>query len=119
MSFCVFILFCLFILANIGTPLTVNWLGEFLAIFGLFYSNWFSGIIISLSIVISADFSVWFYIRLIGGSSALYIPYHKDVSRREFICLWPLLIFTIILGIYPNVILDTLHVSTTTLLYNI
>ena len=42
----------------------------------------------------------------------------KDVSRREFILLISLLIPTILLGIYPNVILETLHVSVTTLLYN-
>ncbi len=32
--------------------------------------------------------------------------------------LLPLLLGTLILGIYPNVVLDTLHVSVTTLLYN-
>lgn len=106
----------IFILANIGTPLTVNWLGEFLAIFGLFYNNWFSGIIISFSIILSAAFSIWFYIRLIGGSSSLYLPYHKDISRRELISLLPLLFFTIFLGIYPNFILEVLHISTSRLL---
>ncbi len=33
--------------------------------------------------------------------------------------LLPLLIGVVALGIYPNVILDTLHVSVTNLLYNI
>ena len=42
----------------------------------------------------------------------------KDITRREFMLLMPLLIGVVLLGIYPNVILDTLHVSVTTLLYN-
>jgi hypothetical protein len=43
----------------------------------------------------------------------------KDINRREFILLISLLIPTVVLGVYPNVILDTLHASVTTLLYNI
>jgi NADH-ubiquinone oxidoreductase chain 4 len=43
----------------------------------------------------------------------------KDISRREFAILISLLIPTVLLGIFPNIILDTLHVSVTQLLYNI
>jgi NADH-ubiquinone oxidoreductase chain 4 len=43
----------------------------------------------------------------------------KDVSRREFAMLITLLIPTVLLGIFPNIILDTLHVAVTQLLYNI
>jgi NADH-ubiquinone oxidoreductase chain 4 len=43
----------------------------------------------------------------------------KDLSRREFMLLFTLLIPTIILGIEPNIILDSLHISLTALLYNI
>ena len=43
----------------------------------------------------------------------------KDINRREFFLLLSLLIPTIFLGIFPNVILDTLHISVTSLLYEI
>jgi hypothetical protein len=43
----------------------------------------------------------------------------KDISRREFAILISLLIPTVLLGIFPNIILETLHVSVTQLLYNI
>jgi hypothetical protein len=43
----------------------------------------------------------------------------KDISRREFAILISLLIPTVLLGIFPNVILDTLHVAVTQLLFNI
>ncbi len=42
-----------------------------------------------------------------------------DINRREFMLLLPLLLGTVVLGIYPNIILDTLHLSISTLLYNI
>ena len=43
----------------------------------------------------------------------------KDLNRREYYLLIPLLFATLILGLYPNVILNALHVSVSTILYNI
>jgi hypothetical protein len=43
----------------------------------------------------------------------------KDINRREFFLLLALLIPTFLLGIFPNVILDTLHISVSSLLYEI
>jgi NADH-ubiquinone oxidoreductase chain 4 len=43
----------------------------------------------------------------------------KDINRREYYLLLPLLIVTVTLGILPNVILDALHASVTTILYSI
>jgi NADH-ubiquinone oxidoreductase chain 4 len=37
--------------------------------------------------------------------------YSRDITRREFYILLPLIIFTLLFGIYPQVILDTLHTS--------
>ena len=43
----------------------------------------------------------------------------KDINRREFFLLLPLLLATLILGILPNIVLDALHASVTTILYSI
>jgi NADH-ubiquinone oxidoreductase chain 4 len=43
----------------------------------------------------------------------------KDINRREFFLLLPLLLTTVIFGILPNIILDALHASVSTVLYNI
>ena len=58
------------------------------------------------------------YNRISYGSYSPYLPILKDINRREFILLITLLIPTFLLGIFPNLILDTLHVSVTSLLYN-
>jgi NADH-ubiquinone oxidoreductase chain 4 len=42
----------------------------------------------------------------------------KDISRREFNLLLALLIPTVLLGIFPNVILNSLHVAVTSLIFN-
>jgi NADH:ubiquinone oxidoreductase subunit 4 (subunit M) len=43
---------------------------------------------------------------------SLYIkdsPANKDISRREFFVLLPLVFLTLFLGVYPNIVLDALH----------
>ena len=42
-----------------------------------------------------------------------------DLDKREFIVLLSLLIPTVLFGIWPNLILDPLHLSTSELIYNI
>jgi proton-translocating NADH-quinone oxidoreductase chain M len=113
------ILFFIFTLANAGIPLTLNFLGEQLSLIGIWQQ---SPIIASLgasSILLSACYSIFLYNRLSYGNLSPYLPPVKDISRREYIILISLLIPTVIFGIYPEVILNTLHVSVSSLLYNI
>ena len=76
-------------------------------------------VIVATGIVFSACYSIFLYNRLSYGSYSPYLQPLRDINRREFVLLVSLLIPTILLGIYPNIILETLHASVTTLLYNI
>ena len=113
------ILFFIFTLANTGIPLSLNFLGEQLSLIGIWNHSPIVAAIGATGIVFSACYSIWLYNRLSYGSYSPYLKPLKDINRREFILLISLLLPTIILGIYPNVILETLHASVTTLLYNI
>jgi len=42
----------------------------------------------------------------------------SDLNKREFFILLTLVVFTVILGIYPAPILDGLHYSVSSLIYN-
>jgi NADH-ubiquinone oxidoreductase chain 4 len=42
-----------------------------------------------------------------------------DLNKREFFMLTVLVLFTVLLGIYPSIILDGLNYSTYHLLYNV
>jgi len=54
-----------------------------------------------------------------GGSFTKFFKDNiGDVTKREFFLLLVLVSFTVSLGIYPSIILDGLHYSVTTLLYN-
>ena len=66
----------------------------------------------------SAIYSIWLFNRISYGEFSKHLTPTKDISRREFMLLLPLLIATVLLGIYPNVVLDTLHVTVSSLLYN-
>jgi NADH-ubiquinone oxidoreductase chain 4 len=112
------ILFFIFTMANTGLPLTLNFLGEQLSLIGIWHRNPITAVLGATGIVFSAIYSIYLYNRISYGSLSIHLKPMKDVSRREFILLISLLIPTVLLGIYPNVILETLHVSVTTLLYN-
>jgi NADH-ubiquinone oxidoreductase chain 4 len=112
-------LFLCFTLFNAAIPLSLNWAGEFLSLAGIFQKSPFVGIIGASTIVLSAIYSIWLYNRISYGEFSKHLKITKDINRREFMLLLPLLIGVVALGIYPNVILDTLHVSVTTLLYSL
>ena len=111
------ILFFIFTLCNTGIPLSLNFLGEQLSLIGIWERSPLVSILGATGIVLSACYSIYLYNRISYGSYSPHLKPLKDISRREFILLFSLLLPTIILGIYPNVILDTLHASVTTLLY--
>lgn len=113
------ILFFIFTLCNSGIPLSLNFLGEFMSLAGMFQRNPIVAIIGATGIFFSACYSIWLYNRISYGSYSPHLKPLKDLNRREFILLITLLVPTIILGIFPDVVLETLHSSVSSLLYNI
>lgn len=112
-------MFVLFTIANAGTPLTANWIGEFLALSGTFILSPALGLAMATGIVWSAAYSFWLSNRLTMGDLSSYLSVNslKDLTRREYMVLLSLLIPTFAFGIYPNAILNDLHYSASTLLY--
>lgn len=108
-----FIIIC----ANIGVPLSINWVGEFIALSGVFQISAFAGAIAASGIVLSACYSIWIWGRINSGqSNSLNIQYYSDISRREIAVLMPFLILTILLGIKPGIVIDTIAASVSILL---
>jgi NADH-ubiquinone oxidoreductase chain 4 len=108
--------FFVFILANMATPLTANFIGELLTFMGAFQTNPVLTALGATSIVLSAAYSIWVFNRLCFGAQSMYLKPLGDLSRREFMSLLPLLSLTLLFGIFPNLILDSLHVSVSNLL---
>ena len=115
------ILFFILCLGNSGTPLTLNFVGEFMSLYGAFERMPILGILASTSIVLSAAYTMFMYNRIVfGGSYSVYFVENiGDVTRREFILLLVFVVFTVLFGIYPAPILDGLHYSVSSLIYSI
>jgi NADH-ubiquinone oxidoreductase chain 4 len=113
------ILFFILSLGNCGVPLTLNFVGEFMSLYGIFERIPLLGVLASLSIILSAAYTIYMYNRIaFGGSlSKFFTENISDVTLREFSLLLILVLFTIIFGIYPSFILDGLHYSVTKLIY--
>lgn len=98
--------FFLFAMANAATPLTANWVGEFLTLAGTFQRAPLITIGLSSSIVFGAAYSYWLFSRVAFGAYSPSLQWTTDVSRREAFVLLSLLLPTFVLGLYPNLAFD-------------
>jgi NADH-ubiquinone oxidoreductase chain 4 len=112
------ILFFVFTLANTGIPLSLNFLGEQLSLIGIWQQNPIIAALGATGIVLSACYSLFLFNRLSYGNLSPLITEVKDLNRREYYLLISLLIPTIIFGILPDVLLDSLHTSVSALLFS-
>jgi len=107
-------IFLFFTLANIAVPLSCNFIGEFLSLLAIFQTNVFVAILSCIGIVLSAAYGLFLYNRVCFGEMSMYIKhsvYSRDITRREFYVLFPLIVLTLLLGVYPQFILDVMHAS--------
>ena len=114
------ILFFILSLGNCGVPLTLNFVGEFMSLYGVFERLPLLGVLASSSIVFSAAYTIYMFNRIaFGGSFSKFFEANiSDVNKREFFILLTLVVFTVLLGIYPAPILDGLHYSVSSLIFN-
>jgi NADH-ubiquinone oxidoreductase chain 4 len=113
------ILFFILCLSNAGTPLSLNFIGEFLSLYGTFEKLPLLGALASSSIVLSAAYTIYMFNRIAFGGkySKLFKVNLPDLNKREFFILFILVLYTVLLGIYPIPILNGLHYSASLLIY--
>ena len=104
------VFFLIFMFANAALPGTCNFIGEILLFTGIFQDNIFVTIVSASGIILSAVYSLWLFNRIAYGNVKVQnIKRFIDMSYREFMILCPLLFLTIFLGVYPNCLIDKLH----------
>jgi NADH-ubiquinone oxidoreductase chain 4 len=114
------IVFFILCLGNCGAPLTLNFIGEFMSLYGVFERLPIAGALGSSSIVFSAAFTIYMFNRIIFGGSIIkkhWTNYVMDLNIREYTMLLVLVLFTILLGIYPSIITDSFNYVAQGLLY--
>jgi len=127
------VLFLIFTLANISFPGSINFIGEFLVLLGLFMKNLSLGFIVFFLMILSTCYSLWLYNKVFSGLVIQYIfklnsflcgilfkdltlkrfflINYTDLNLREFFTLNYLIIPVIFLGINPSSLLTFIEVD--------
>lgn len=110
-------IFLFFIMANMGLPGTSSFVSEFLVLVGAFKSNVFVTALAATGVIWGAGYSIWLYNRVaFGNIRTSHISAFHDIDRREFMVFLPCILLVLIMGLYPEIFLNVMHVSITHLI---
>jgi NADH-quinone oxidoreductase subunit M len=111
--------FMVFTLANVGLPGTSGFVGEFLTLIGTFRVNTWVATLATIGTILSAAYALWLYRKVIFGKLEKPSLFNiRDIGWREAVILAPLVILTIVFGVYPKPVLDISAASVTQLMDN-
>jgi len=106
------IIFLFFTLANIGLPGTGSFVGEFLILVGSFKTNTTITFISATGMIIGGCYSLWLFNRVsYGNLKTQYITDYLDLNKKESFLFLPLILGTLVMGLYPSIFLDSIHQS--------
>ncbi|WP_455474827.1 NADH-quinone oxidoreductase subunit M [Bartonella sp. B30(2025)] len=106
------VVFLIFTMANIGLPGSSGFLGEFLTLIGVFQVSKWIAIFATIGVILSAAYALYLYRRVVFGSlDKESLKVLTDLSSREKLILYPMVILTIFFGVYPTPILKTTALS--------
>src|SRR5439155_17302691 len=106
-------------LSSLGLPGLNNFVGEFLVILGTFARNRALGAIAATGVVLAAVDLLWAYQRMANGEAPEKQARHADLSVREIAVVAPVVVAILALGVYPNVVLDRINPTTTSIVRHI
>ena len=109
--------FMVFTLANVGLPGTGGFVGEFLTMLGAFAVNTWVAIFAATGVILSAAYALYVYRRVIFGELVKpALQTISDLNLREVAILAPLVVITILMGLYPKPVFDVTSVSVANLI---
>lgn len=105
-------IFGLMLMASVGLPLTINFVGEFLSLLGFYKQSHILTLLAGTAIIVGAIYMLAAYKKMFFGNITKDENRHlPDVNKRELLALIPLAIITVWLGIYPKPVLGTINTS--------
>ena len=105
-------IFGIMLMASIGLPLTIGFVGEFLSLIGFFKVSPVLTLIAGLTIILGAVYMLVLYKKsFFGPLTNDENKKLKDIKGREIAALVPLVAIVIILGVYPKPILNPVDKS--------
>ena len=104
--------FGLMLMASVGLPLTINFVGEFLSLLGFYKQSHILTLLAGVAIIVGAIYMLAAYKRMFFGNVTneknKNLP---DVNKREWLALLPLAVITVWLGVYPKPVLEPINNS--------
>lgn len=104
--------FMLFALSNVGLPGTAGFVGEFMVIMSAFQAHFWVAFIAATTLILAASYTLWMYKRVFFGplasESVAQLP---DLNWFELTNYILLAIGVFFLGLYPEPVLNLLHVT--------
>ncbi len=111
------LVFMFFTMANVGLPGTSGFVGEFLTLVGIFQVNTWVAVVATSGVILSASYALWLYRRVVLGDLIKEsLKSITDMSGREKAIFAPLVVMTLLLGLYPSLVTDFIGPSVTALL---
>jgi len=106
------LIFMLFTMANVGLPGTSGFVGEFLTLMGIFQVNTWVAMLATTGVILSAAYALWLYRRVVFGDLIKEsLKTITDMTARERWIFAPLVAMTLLLGVYPALVLDIIGPS--------
>jgi NADH-quinone oxidoreductase subunit M len=106
------LIFMFFTMANVGLPGTSGFVGEFLVLMGIFQVNTWVAAVATTGVILSAAYALWLYRRVMMGDLIKEaLKTITDMTRREKAIMAPLVVMTLLLGVYPSLVTDIIGPS--------
>ncbi len=106
------VIFAIMLMASVGLPLTIGFVGEFLSLLGFFAVSPILTAIAGLTIILGAIYMLVLYKKTFFGpithESNLQL---KDLNSKEYFALIPMVFLVVYLGIHPKPILQPADAS--------
>ena len=104
--------FMLFTMGNVGLPGTSGFVGEILTMTGAYNASTWTALVAATGVIFSAVYALSLYRRVIFGELVNpKLAGITDLDAREIAIFAPLVIGTLILGVYPNYVFNLTQTS--------
>jgi len=104
--------FGIMMMASVGLPLTINFVGEFLSLLGFYQQSHILTLLAGTGIIVGAIYMLAAYKKAFFGEVTneknKNLP---DLNKRELIGLIPLVVIAVWLGVYPKPVLGPINNS--------
>jgi NADH-quinone oxidoreductase subunit M len=109
-----------FAMANAGLPGTSGFVGEFMVILASFQANFWIAFLAATTLILGAAYTLWMVKRVIFGDTGNdNVRALTDINRREVFFLSILAMAVLALGLWPDPLVDVMHVTIDNLLNHI